>query len=194
MKKIEFVYREILHHALEKKERHLSQSYLAKTLQISLSTVNLALRPLVRMNAVRVGKRGLDIIDVKKILYYWASIRNVEKDLMYTTRVEEPVREIEKQMPGDVVFTAYSAYKFKFKDVPADYSEVYVYGSETTKKRFGENQNSPNVFVLKQDPYLGRYGKLVSMAHLFVDLWNLRQWYAKEFLVALEGKIDRLLE
>src|SRR3989344_3893588 len=130
MKQIEIVYREMLYNAIEKEKKNLTQSYLAKSLQVSLSTVNLALKPLARMNAVRIKRMGFDITDVKKILYYWESIRNIEKDIIYQTRVEEPVTAVEKQMPDDIVFTAYSAYKFKFKDVPADYSEVYVYDSE----------------------------------------------------------------
>lgn len=193
MKKTEIVYREMLFSAIEKEKRNLTQSYLAKTLNISLSTVNLALKPLARMNAVRIKKMGFDIIDIKKILYYWASIRNVEKDVIYKTRVEAPVKEIEKELPDDAVFTAFSGYKFKFKDVPADYSEVYVYGNENIKKRFMENKVSPNLFVLKKNN-AERYGKTATTANLFVDLWNLRQWYAKDFLKSLEAKIGRILE
>ena len=194
MRKIEFVYREILFNAIEKEQKNLTQSYLAKALGISLSTVNLALKPLARMNAIRIKKMGFEIIDVKKILYYWASIRNIEKDIVYQTRVEEPVAAIEKQMPDDIVFSAFSAYKFKFKDVPADYSEVYVYGSEEMKKRFKPNNKIPNLFVLRKDNQIEKYGKTATIANIFVDLWNLKQWYARDFLKALEVKIARVLE
>lgn len=194
MKRIEWVYREILFQAMEKYNRSLTQAYLAKALNISLSTVNLALKPLARMNAVRIKKMGFAVIDIKKILYYWASIRNLEKDIVYRTRAEMPVREIEKSMPDDAIFTAFSGYKFKFKDVPADYSEVYVYGGESIKGRFKENNNNPNIFVLKKDPIMDRYSRTITTANLFVDLWNLRQWYSKDFLKSLEAKIGRILE
>lgn len=194
MKKAEAIYREILYNAMEKQNKKLTQSYLAKTLGISLSTVNLALKPLARMNAVRIKKMGFDAIDTRKILFYWASIRNVEKDVVFKTRIEEPVVEIEKQMPDNVIFTAFSAYKLKFRDVPADYSEVYVYGDESIKKRFKENQGTPNLFVLKKNSLMEKYGKTATIANLFADLWNLRQWYAKDFLKALEAKIGRILE
>ena len=210
MKKIELVYREILYNAMEKNNKTLTQAYLAKALDISLSTVNLAIKHLVRMNSVKIKNRSFDIIDIKKILYYWASIRNIEKDIIYKTRVDEPAKYIEKQMPNNIVFTAYSAYKFKFKDVPADYSEIYVYGEEDIKKRFKENNkqkkskifidlknksfsNNPNLFILKKDK-ADKYGKTATIANLFVDLWNLKQWYAKDFLKELEVKIDRILE
>ncbi len=197
MKKIELVYREILFNAIEKRRKGLTQAELARTLHISLSTVNLALKPLVRMNAVRVKNRGFDVIDVRKILYYWASIRSIEKDIIYKIRLEMPVRDIEKLMPDDIIFTAYSAYKLKFRDVPADYSEVYAYASEEIKKRykqFGENKSNPNFFILKKDSSIDRYGKTVTIANLFVDLWNLGEWYANDFLRALEVKIGRVLE
>ena len=193
MRKVELVYREILFQAMEKNNRTLTQSYLAKTLKISLSTVNLALKPLQSMNAIKIRKMGFNIIDIKKILYYWASKRNLEKDIIYKTRVEAPVKEIEKQMPNNIVFTAFSAYKFKFKDVPADYSEVYIYAGEDIKKRFKENNKVPNLFILKKDN-AEKYGKTATIANLFVDLWNLNQWYAKDFLNALEAKIGRFLE
>ncbi len=194
MKKIELVYREILFQAMEKKNRSLTQSQLASSLKISLSTVNLALKPLARMNAIRIRARGFDVIDTKKIIYYWASVRNIDKDIIYRTRVDMPVRDIEKQMPGDAVYTAFSAYKFAFKDIPADYSEVYVYGSEEVIRRFKGNSKTPNLFVLKKDNGISRYGKSITLANLFVDLWNLKQWYARDFLVAMEAKIGRLLE
>ena len=127
MKKIEFVYRELLFNAMEKKIYASSQAELARDLNLSLSTVHLALIPLRRMNALTVKQRGLVVKDPKKILYYWATIRNIEKDIVYQTRVDKPIRKIESEMPASAVFGAFSGYKFKYKDVPADYSEVYVY-------------------------------------------------------------------
>lgn len=192
MKKIEQVYREMLYEAVEKNKRIFTQLELSKKLGFSLSTINLAIKKLEKMNSVKIGKMNLKVIDIKKILYYWASIRNIEKDIIYKTRAEMPVTEIEKNLP-DITFTAYSAYKFKFKDVPADYSEVYVYSCEdnleTIKKRFPENKKTPNLFVLRGDINMQNYPKTSTLALIFIDLWNLRQWYASDFLKALEEKI-----
>ena len=69
MKKIELVYMEILFQAIEENNRALTQSYLSSSLKISLSTVNLALKPLKKMNAVKIKYMGVDVIDIKKILY-----------------------------------------------------------------------------------------------------------------------------
>src|SRR3989339_562155 len=136
----------MLFQSMEKNNSALTQSYLAKSLGISLSVVNLAMQPLKKMNAVKIKQRSFDIIDKKKILYYWASIRNIEKDIIYKTRVEKPVKQIESEMPANIIYAAYSAYKFKFKDVPADYSEVYIYSDDIKEieKRFPKNDNMPN--------------------------------------------------
>jgi len=192
MKKIEQVFREVLYQSMEKNKNVLTQLGLSKELGFSLSTINLALKKLEKMNSVKIGKMNFRIIDIRKILYLWASIRNIEKDLIYKTRVELPVREIERSLP-ELNYGAYSAYKFKFKDVPADYSEVYVYADnkeiEEVKKRFPINKKIPNLFVLEKDVNMGKYPKTGTAAQIFVDLWNLKQWYASDFLKSFEEKL-----
>ncbi len=192
MKRIEEVYRELLYQSMENKKNTMTQSYLADALGLSLSVANLALKPLRKMNSIKVKKRSFDVIDTRKILYYWASARDLEKDIIYGTRVDKPVKQIESEMPADVIYGAYSAYKFRFNDVPADYSEVYIYADDVSeiKKRFPQNNKVPNLFVLKKDKNL----KEMTLAMLFVDLWNLKEWYAKDFLKSLEGRLHGILE
>ena len=189
MKRTEEVYREILYQA-EKGNKVLTQKAISEKLGLSLSNVSNALRPLRDMGAIKVKKMCFHVINPKKILYYWASIRNLKKDVIYSTRANFGVAEIEKSMPDSVVFTAYSGYKHKFKDAPADYSEVYVYAddAEEIKKRFPESKNAPNLFILKKDKNIDKYGKLATNANILVDLWNLSEWYAQDFLKAMEQK------
>ena len=191
MKKIELVYKEILDSVIEKKKR-FTQADISRKLDISLSTVNHALDPLKNMGCIKIGLRFFDVLDAKKILYYWSSIRNLDKDLVYKTRVNKDPSDIEKNMPGDIVFAGYSAYKFMFKKIPADYSEVYVYIRDSKnlkelEKRFPKNNNTPNLFVLK-----GNVDKM-TLSHIFADIWNMKEWYAKDFLNELEVKIHGLL-
>ena len=189
MKKLELVYNKILEEIIENKNHKLTQKSLSKELKISLSTVNHALQPIKNMGAIKINPKNFNVINPKKILYYWASIRNIERDIIYKTRVEKSVEEIEKLMPNSAIFTAYSAYKFKFKNAPADYSEVYVYcDKEEIKERFEESKNIPNLFVLRKD-----IAKLTT-ANLFVDLWNLKEWYAKEFINSLEKRFEEVLK
>ena len=195
MKNIEITYREILYQAIEKNNRKLTQAELSRKLGFSLSTVNRAVRKLSDIGAVKIKLRSFDITDIKKILYFWSSIRNLQKDIVYSTRADIPVREIEKLMPDNIVFGGYSAYKYIFKDVPADYSEVYIYADENNiKKRFPESKGVPNIFVLKKDSFINNYGKTTTKGNTFVDLWNLKEWYAKEFIKSMEEKIHGILE
>ncbi len=94
MKKQEAIYREILYRAIEKKEFSLTQLELSKKLNLSLSIVNSAIKKLNSIGAVKIMQRGFKILDIKKILYFWASIRNLEKDIIFKARIEAPVREI----------------------------------------------------------------------------------------------------
>lgn len=196
MKKIELVYREILYRAMEKKEFVLTQSELSRNLRISLSIINKAVNRLNELGAVKIVRRNFKVLDIKKILFLWASIRNLNKDIILKTRVEIPVREIERNMPDKVVFTAYSAYKFKFKDIPADYSEVYIYANpqeieEIKKRLFNDKDQSttrPNLFILKKDLIIEKYDN-IPISQIFVDLWNLGEWYSKEFINAFERRI-----
>ena len=148
------------------------------------------------MGAVKVKRMSFEVMNAKKILYYWASVRNIERDVIYKTRVDVKgtVAEIEKGMPPDVVFAAYTAYKLRFKDAPADYSEVYVYCAyddlKEVVKRFPQSKNpNPNLFVLRKDFAY----KEMPLAQMFVDLWNLKEWYARDFLKALEEKLHGIL-
>ena len=168
----------------------LTQKVISDKLNLSLSNVNNALAPLRRMNAISVKKMCFHITNQRKILYHWASARNLKKDIIYSTRAEKSVIEIEKSMPDTAIFTAYSGYRLRFKDAPADYSEVYVYCNDLDeiKKRFPQSKNISNIFLLKKDKSIDKYGRIATNANIFVDLWNLPEWYAQEFLKAMELK------
>jgi predicted transcriptional regulator len=185
------VYRHLLEAYLEKHEDSFTQSGISKKFSISLSTVNNALSPLRSMGIISVKARSFDLTDPKKLMIYFATMRNPDKDIIYATRFEAPVSQIEKLMPSSVVFSAYSAFRFLYGNVPADYSEVYAYLPKNelpeVKRRFPPASGPSNVFFLEADPFI-RKGA-VSPPQLFADLWNLRSWYAKEFLNALEKRL-----
>lgn len=195
MKNTEITYREILYQAIERKNKTLTQAELSRSLGFSLSTINNAVKKLANIGAVKIKPRSFVIVDIKKTIYFWSSVRNLQKDIVYSTRAEKPVKEIEKLMPDNIVFGCYSAYKYIFKDVPADYSEVYIYADKNDiKKRFPESKGVPNIFVLKKDSFIENYGKTTTKGNTFVDLWNLKEWYAKEFINSMEEKLHGILE
>ena len=193
MKKKEWVYREILYQTLEKKENFITQKFLSEKCKVSIGNVNHAIEPLESMNAIEKKPKGFRVIEAKKILLYWASIRNLNRDIVYETFAKNSVMDIEKSMP-QVLFTAYSCFKFKFNSVPSDYSEVLIYGNKKEiMDRFPPEQGKHNVIVLQPDTHLMQF-KEIPISQLFADLWNLNTWYAQEFLKALEVKINGILE
>jgi predicted transcriptional regulator len=195
--KIERVYREILTSVIEKRNKKFKQLELSRACNLSISTVFHALKPLEKMNAIEKKRFGFLVLDAKKILLYWASIRNLEKEIVYQTYVNKSVNDIESLMPSRCVYTAYSAFKFKFKSLPSEYSEVVVYGKkEDFEKRFGKEnlKLKPNLVVLSLDDHLLKFGRVAPIPQIFVDLWNLKSWYAKEFLKKLEEHMHGILE
>ncbi len=192
MKKYERVYREILFRTLESGEHFFKQIALAGRCKTSIGNVHKALRPLEQMNCIEKKPMGFAVINPKKILLYWASARNLERDIIYKTHVRGTVHETEKGMPP-VIFTAYSGYKFRFNSTPSDYSEVLVYGERKgIEERFPQSHGKPNLIVLKPDLHLETF-RQAPVAQIFVDLWNLNTWYADDFVKALDKKIDKLI-
>ncbi len=192
MKKIERVYRELLFRSLEEDSRELTQKHLSERCEVAIGTANYALEPLESMNAIEKRRRSFVVLAPKKILLHWASVRNLRKDVAYSTHSHKDMRQIEQEMPP-CMFTAYSGYKFRHGEPPAGYSEIWVYGDEERiKERFPEEEGKKNVFVLEMDEHLEKFEE-VPLGQLYVDLWNLDTWYASEFVESLEEIVDGVL-
>lgn len=191
MTKKEIIWREILHQTLEKKITTFTQKDLAQRFGVSLSTVFNALKLPRQSGAVRVEGRNFVVSDAEKLLYLWATERNLEKETIYTTHADLPAREIEGMMPPETIFGCYSAYRLKYNDAPADYDKVYVYvvDEEELKKRFPPREGYANVIVLKGDPHLRGFGSVSPDVQTFADLWNAKEWYAREFVNAIKKKL-----
>jgi hypothetical protein len=196
MKKKDYIYRDILYTIINNKTYNFTQKDLALKFGFSFSTVFNALSIPRRINAIDVKSRGFTVCDVEKFLYFWATVRNLKKDIIYSTHYDGIAFDIEGLMPQDVIYTAYSAYRMLFKDVPSDYDKVYVYAFsiEEIKKRFPYKKGYQNVNIIKADKYLKTYGSIAPIPQIFVDLWNMKEWYAKEFVTSLKEKINGLLE
>lgn len=201
MKKIEIIWRELLFQTIEKGNRRFVQKDLAQKFGFSVSTVFQALKVPRKMGAVRVTGRFFVLEDPEKLLYHWANKRSLKQDIIFSGKVDLPVLEIEGQMPPDVIFGGYSAARQTLVEPPADYSKVYVYTPEERQKgtlakikeRFEIKKGIPNLFVLKADKWLGDYGEKTTLAQAFVDLWNLDDWFAKEYTKALKERFDELV-
>lgn len=190
MLKKEIIWREILFQAIEKKKKQFTQKDLAAKFGFSLSTVFHALKIPRSTGAIDVRGRFFSVIDIEKFLAIWATFRKLEKEIVYKTHVDLPSIKIEGEMPNSVIYTAYSAYRLKFKEAPADYDKVYVYVKDLSqiKKRFPKKKGYENLIVFKPDKFLRKYGSIPPLAQIYVDLWNLKEWYAHDFLNELKKK------
>ena len=208
MFKEEAVIREILCEVLYGNNA-IEQKRISQLLRVSIGLVNKTVTKLDRMGAVFKTGRSYSVTSFKKVLMLWASLRNLQRDLIYSTRVGGSVREIERSLPDGSILSAYTAFNYLFNEVPADYSEVWTYVPEDilaeVKERFPSNNLPGNLYVLKTNTLLlensKRYSKginMVSVPQLYVDLWNIPSWYSKEYIALLERKImemkDGILE
>ena len=193
MSKKEILWRDILYQATNNKKREFTQNKLAEKLSFSLSTVFNSLRELRQLGIVRVTGRNFVIEDSEKFLYFWATHRKFQSGIIYKTHSALPVREIEGSMPASIMPACYSAYRARYGEPQADYDKVYIYadneGLQEVQQRFPKLDGYANVIVLKSDQYLASYGSATPDIQTFADLWNLDDWYAKEFLNALKEKI-----
>ncbi len=182
MLKIEYIWRDLLTQAIEEKKNEFTLTDLSLKFKLSTSVVSHALFPLREMGMVKVGKNKSHVIDTERLLMYWATRRNLKKEIIYQTYSSLPVLAREASMPHGVLPTAYSGYACYKKDPPADYEHIYYYAErlDTIIKRFPQIKKKPNIFILAMDPYLKIYLH-TPLAQIYVDLWNLHEWYAKEF-------------
>jgi hypothetical protein len=191
MFKKEIIWREILSQAIENKVNKFTQKGLAIKFDFSLSTVFNALKIPRQVGAVDVRGKYFTVTDAEKFSNVWATHRNLGKDIIYKTHVDLAPIKIEGEMPKSAVYGAFSAYRLKFNDVPADYDKVYIYSDdlEEIKKRFPAKEGLENLIILKSDKYLLEYGSIAPSVQVYADLWNLKEWYARDFLESLKKKI-----
>lgn len=195
MLKIEYIYRELLYKTIEQGNPDFTITELASRFKLSTSMVSHALFPLRSLGIVKIGKVKSALIDTERLLFFWATKRLLNKDIIYKTYNPLPVSEREALLPQNVYPTAFSFCRIILKETSADYDHIYYYASCVTEitKRFPEDKKHPaNTFILKEDPFLSSY-KSIPLAQVFADLWNLPEWYAKDYsqglLNIIKGKI-----
>lgn len=188
MKKNEMIWREILDETIEQSglpagRQVFEQKNLAQKFGFSTSTVFAAIKPLRGIGAVEVTGRNFKVINFEKIIMFWATHRNLQKDIIFQTHVDLPVFEIEGLVDNNTIFGAYTAARNLLGEAVSDYDKVFVYGGIP---RFPKKFGVPNFFLLKKDKFMK--GKITSVSQTFVDLWNLPDWFAKDYLDALREK------
>ncbi len=189
--KIELIWRELLFRVIDQQNPTFSITGLSQKFKLSTSVVSHALKPIREMNMVKIGKTESSVIDAEKLLFFWATRRNPYKDVIYETTSDLPVSEREASMPQSVIPTAFSAYKLRYETVPADYDMIYYYAFDLKEiiARFPPKKSRHyNVIIFKPDVFLGSY-KFLPTPQIFADLWNAKEWYARDFAQELLIKI-----
>lgn len=196
MKKIETVWCQLLFDTLERRSSDFQQQILASRLSLSTSTVHHALRDLRRMGAVRVGGDGGSVIDAEKLLMHWANHRDFKKDIVQTLELADSVVEIEGLLPSGSILGGYSAVRHWYQEAPADYNDVYVYHANphiVLDRFLSANRGDTGLVVLRLPQGIPIRKETTSLAHTFVDLWNMTDWMAKDFVRRVKEEIDGLL-
>ena len=206
MKKSQIVYRYLAENALRDKKARFVLRRIAEELKVSPNTVSLAFMPLAKVGAVMKYNGYFNVIDLDKLLSFWAVTRNFDRDIAYSTYSERSLQEIEARMPSEIAYTCYSGYVARFGNDVSDYDKVYVYttksGMKEIKSRFPQQALSgksdyTNVIALMADPVLENAinnhsleRDAAPLTQIYVDLWNNKDWYAYEFLKKVKKKID----
>lgn len=196
MKKIETVWANLLFQTLEKRQTNFQQQRLAQQLSISLSTVNHALKDLRRLGAVQITGTGGEVVDAEKIFMHWANHRDLKSDIVSELSLAASPIEIEASLPPGSVLGCYSAVRHRFGEAPADYTTVHAYHPrpELVSARFKtEPSGHTKLVILNLDSRLPVVKETTTLAHTFVDLWNLTDWMAKDFVARIKQEIDELL-
>ena len=196
MKKIETIWHHLLFLALNEGIFRHTQQDLAQHFSISLSTVHHALATPTAIGAIRKESKFFVLADPIKLLYYWASVRNLKRRVIYQTNVNASIQDIEGLALPTSIFACYTAGKMILGEASADYASVYFYDDKKHLKQMQErypfNAHKPaNVYVLEKTEHMD--GQYTTLPLTFVDIWNLPDWYAKDFTRALEEKIHALL-
>ncbi|MBU1089061.1 hypothetical protein KKA02_04265 [Patescibacteria group bacterium] len=201
MLKIETIYHHLLFEALKNKKYQHTQQNIANIYKFSLSTVNHALNIPTKIGAIQKTSKFFILADFQKLLYYWASKRNFEKDIIFKTHLDYPIYKIESIAPNKSIYACYSSAVKILGSAPADYSQVYFYLPQNELEQFlkrlpptdNKNKTQPNLFILKSNKYIQKYGLITTLPQTFVDIWNLTHWYSKDFIKSLNQKIENAL-
>ncbi|MEM2878926.1 MAG: hypothetical protein QXG10_05230 [Candidatus Hadarchaeales archaeon] len=192
MKKNNRVLLEIFNRFHTKGERFFNQRELAKTCGLSVGTVNPLISKLRQFGAVEIKPLGFRLTDPKRALLYWAFDRNLPADISYATYAPSTVEDIEMQLAGKAIFTAYSGFKRIMGRIPVRYKEVFVYADDDVIKRMfrPKDDMKPNLYVLTPDDHLRLLCRknMCPPGLIYVDLWQLGA-PASRFVDELEPKV-----
>lgn len=190
MRKFERIYRELLLCSLREVSL-VRQEDVASECGVSLGLVNKTVRKLEAAMAVEATRRGVRVLSPARLLNLWATERDLGKDVWRSFRLD-PVAEVEKSLPADVLVTGFSGWFKVSGRRPAEYDRLYFYVTDTESfeswfsfRKSRVRRVNPNVFVLRaEDEHLVRSSEkgIVCVPQLYVDTYSADGPEASAFL------------
>ena len=190
LRKFERIYRELLLCSLREVSL-VRQEDIASECEVSLGLVNKTVKKLEVAMAVEATRRGVRVLSPARLLNLWAAERDLGKDVWQSFRLD-PVAEVEKDLPRDVLTTGFSGWFSVSGRRPAEYDRLYFYVTdmESFESWFGFRKSrvrrvNPNVFVLcVDDEHLVRSSKkgVVCVPQVYVDIYSADGPEASPFL------------
>lgn len=197
MKKSEIVLREIIE-GTRKGTQSFHQRQLSQELGVSIGLVNKVVAGLEERGAVLRRAKSFEVIDIERMILHWAAVRKFKAEISEEYCLPLSVTDIEKNVPGFALFTAYTAWKFRSGSVPFDYGGVYIYVREKDKDAFREwvkeqkpGKGKGNLLIsFTKDDNLFRLseGNLVPFSQMFADLYSLGTLESKYFIKEIMKK------
>jgi hypothetical protein len=190
LRKFERIYRELLLCSLHEVSL-VRQEDVASECAVSLGLVNKTVRKLEAAMAVEATRRGVRVLSPARLLNLWAAERDLGKDVWRSFRLD-PVAEVEKSLPRDVLITGFSGWFNVSGRKPAEYDRLYFYVTDTESfeswfsfRKSRVRRVNPNVFVLRaDDKHLARSSEkgVVCVPQLYVDIYSADGPEAPAFL------------
>ena len=190
MRKFERIYRELLLCSLREVSL-VRQEDIASKCGVSLGLVNKTVRKLEAAMAVEATRKGVRVLSPARLLNLWAAERDLGKDVWRSFRLD-PVAEVEKSLPADVLITGFSGWFNVSGRRPAEYDRLYFYVTDTESfepwfsfRKSKIRRVNPNVFVLRaDDEHLVHSSEkgVVCVPQLYVDIYSADGPAASAFL------------
>ena len=190
MRKFEAVYREILLASM-RGQSAVAQKLVAEATGVSIGMTNKVVRKLERASCVEAGPRGLRVLSPGRILNLWATERRLQGEVWRSFHMDD-LASVERDLPPDVILTAFSGWATHAKRRPADYGRVHFYITDKAHfeswmkfRREKVRRTNPNIFALEaHDPHLIRTSShgVACVPQIYVDIYAANGPEAQPFL------------
>jgi hypothetical protein len=200
LRRLEAIYREILLASMRGAPL-IQQTAIAEATGVSLGLTNKVVRKLEQASTVEAGPRGLRILSPGRILNLWATERHFRSELWRSFRVDD-LDGFERDLPVDVILTAFPAWVRLAGKRPAEYSSIHFY--ITDRARFASwmklreqrtRKTNPNVFALLVDDHhlLATSSRgLACVPQVYVDIYATDGPAAPPFLQDITASFPSL--